>query len=150
MFPKGIVATSLMEHHKFRQLGVSRLNCLECAAIFRNVRLTVRCRLGDYTKTMTTARFLMISAAVMAGAATLSAAQAQQGYPVPPGAYSPAPQPYPPGYPSDYRGPGVPNFEELDDEEAIRQRYRRPAPPVRSCRRTIPVTPTQSRAGRAR
>jgi hypothetical protein len=39
----------------------------------------------------------MISAAVMAGAAMLPAAHAQQGYPVPQGAYSQAPQSYPPG-----------------------------------------------------
>ena len=45
----------------------------------------------------------MISA-VMAGAAMLSAAHAQQGYPVPPGAYV---QPYPPGHDAR-RQPGSP------------------------------------------
>ncbi len=63
-------------------------------------------------------RILTISAAVMAGAATLSAAHAQQGYPVPQGAYSPAPQPYPPGYPGDYRRGGAPDFDQLEDDEA--------------------------------
>jgi lipoprotein-anchoring transpeptidase ErfK/SrfK len=64
-------------------------------------------------------RFLTISAAVMAGAAMFSAAQAQQGYPVPQGAYSPAPQSYPPGYGGDYRrGPGAPDFDRLEDDEA--------------------------------
>jgi lipoprotein-anchoring transpeptidase ErfK/SrfK len=59
-------------------------------------------------------RFLTISAVVMAGAATLSVAHAQQGYPPPPGAYSPAPQPYP----GDYRRPGAPNFDQLEDDGA--------------------------------
>jgi lipoprotein-anchoring transpeptidase ErfK/SrfK len=64
-------------------------------------------------------RFLTVSAAVMAGAAMFSAAQAQQGYPVPQGAYSQAPQPYPPGYGGDYRrGPGAPDFDQLEDDEA--------------------------------
>ena len=56
-----------------------------------------------------------------AGAAGTSLALAQ-GYPVsPPGAvYSTAPQPYPPGgYPADYRrGPGAPDFDALEDDEA--------------------------------
>jgi lipoprotein-anchoring transpeptidase ErfK/SrfK len=67
---------------------------------------------------MTITRFLTVSAAVMAGAASLSLAHAQQVYPAPPGAYSPAPQPYPPGYPGDYRrGPGAPNFDQLEDDD---------------------------------
>jgi lipoprotein-anchoring transpeptidase ErfK/SrfK len=61
---------------------------------------------------MMTSRFLMISA-VMAGAAMLSAAHAQQGYPVPQGAYA---QPYPPGYDAR-RQPGSPDFDQLEDEE---------------------------------
>ncbi len=66
---------------------------------------------------------LTICAALMAGAAGTSLALAQ-GYPVsPPGAvYAPAPQPYPPGgYPADYRrgpGPGAPDFDSLEDDEA--------------------------------
>jgi lipoprotein-anchoring transpeptidase ErfK/SrfK len=66
---------------------------------------------------------LTICAALMAGAAGTSLALAQ-GYPVsPPGpAYTTAPQPYPPGgYPADYRrgpGPGAPDFDSLEDDEA--------------------------------
>ena len=68
-----------------------------------------------------TKRILTICAALMAGAAGTSLALAQ-GYPVsPPGAvYSAAPQAYPPaGYPADYRrGPAVPDFDSLEDDEA--------------------------------
>ncbi|WP_291686932.1 L,D-transpeptidase [Bradyrhizobium sp.] len=66
---------------------------------------------------------LTICAVLMAGAAGTSLALAQ-GYPVsPPGAvYTTAPQPYPPGgYPADYRrgpGPGAPDFDSLEDDEA--------------------------------
>jgi lipoprotein-anchoring transpeptidase ErfK/SrfK len=63
---------------------------------------------------------LTICAALAAGAAGTSLALAQ-GYPVPPGSvYSTAPPPYPPGgYPADYRrGPGVPDFDPLEDDEA--------------------------------
>jgi lipoprotein-anchoring transpeptidase ErfK/SrfK len=63
-------------------------------------------------------RFLTISAAVMAGVALLPAAHAQQGYP-PPGSYAPAQQAYPPSYGGDYRrGPGAPDFDQLEDDEA--------------------------------
>jgi lipoprotein-anchoring transpeptidase ErfK/SrfK len=61
-------------------------------------------------------RILTICAAVTAGAAMTSLAQAQQSYPVPPGqVYSP----YPPGgAPADYRrGSNAPNFDSLDDED---------------------------------
>jgi lipoprotein-anchoring transpeptidase ErfK/SrfK len=65
-------------------------------------------------------RILTICAAVTAGAACASLAQAQSGYPaqsypVPPGAsYSP----YPPGAPADYRrAPGAPDFDSLQDED---------------------------------
>jgi lipoprotein-anchoring transpeptidase ErfK/SrfK len=61
-----------------------------------------------------------VSAASVAGVAGTSLALAQT-YPVtPPGAvYAPAPQPYPPGgYPADYRrGPGAPDFDQLEDDE---------------------------------
>jgi lipoprotein-anchoring transpeptidase ErfK/SrfK len=78
----------------------------------------VRCRIGDYKNSMMITRFLTISAAVMAGAALMPAAQAQQGYPAP-GAYGSAPQSYPPGYGGDYRrGPGAPDFDQLEDDEA--------------------------------
>jgi lipoprotein-anchoring transpeptidase ErfK/SrfK len=65
-----------------------------------------------------------LSAFLAAGAAATSLALAQgypQGYPAPPGAvYSPAPQPKPlGGYPADYRrGPGAPDFDALEDDEA--------------------------------
>src|ERR1700687_71011 len=81
--------------------------------------LTVRCRLGDYTRAMMIKRILTICAAVAASAAGTSLASAQ-GY-LPPGAvYSPAPAPYPPGgHPADYRrAPGAPDFDALDDDEA--------------------------------
>jgi len=70
---------------------------------------------------MTITRFLTISA-VMAGAASLSLAHvqqvhAQQVYPAPPGTYAP-PQAYPQPYPGDYRRPGAPDFDQLDDDEA--------------------------------
>src|ERR1700722_8533042 len=64
-------------------------------------------------------RILAICAAVAAGAAGAALAQAQQGYPVPPGPiYSAAPPPYPPGgYPPEYRrGPGAPAFARLEDD----------------------------------
>jgi len=71
---------------------------------------------------MTINRFMTISA-VMAGAASLSfvnvqQVHAQQVYPAPPGAYSQAPQAYPPPYPGDYRRQGAPNFDQLEDDEA--------------------------------
>src|SRR5260370_1255185 len=143
---------------------ISRI-CLECAAIFLHLPLTVRCRLGDYTRAMMNKRILTICAAVAAGAAGTSLALAQ-GYPVPPGAvYSTAPPPYPPGgYPTDYRrAPGVPDFDPLEDDEAPNAqsstalpppgpvlspddpRYGRPAgaPPVYSDR-SVPTGPILS------
>jgi lipoprotein-anchoring transpeptidase ErfK/SrfK len=77
--------------------------------------------LGDYTKAMMINRILTICAAVAAGVAGTSLAQAQQSYPVPPGAvYSPTPGGYPPGgYAVDERrGPGMPDFDALEDDEA--------------------------------
>jgi lipoprotein-anchoring transpeptidase ErfK/SrfK len=114
---------------------------------------------------------LTICAAVAAGAAGTSLASAQ-GYPVsPPGAaYSTAPQPYPPGgYPADYRrGPGAPDFDALEDDEAPNAqsstalpppgpvmspddpRYGRPygAPPVYSERGGPILSPDDPRYGR--
>ena len=74
---------------------------------------------GDYTKPMMIHRILTIFAAVAAAAAGSSVAQAQQGYPVPPG-YSAIPGSYPPGgyVIDDRRGPGVPDFDALEDDEA--------------------------------
>src|SRR5258708_23979182 len=71
-------------------------------------------------------RILTICAAssvslAVAGLAGTSLAQAQQSYPVPPGAvYSPAPGAYPPGgYAVDERrGPGMPDFDALEDDDA--------------------------------
>src|ERR1700712_1766461 len=77
--------------------------------------------LGDYTTAMMINRILTICAAVAAGAAGTSLAQAQQAYPTPPGAvYSAAPGPYVPGgYAVDERrGPGAPDFDALEDDES--------------------------------
>src|SRR3954449_3482020 len=75
--------------------------------------------LGVYTKAMMINRILTIFAAVAAGAAGTSLAQAQQAYPTPPGAvYSAAPGPYVPGgYAVDERR-GAPDFDALEDDEA--------------------------------
>ena len=65
-------------------------------------------------------RILTICAAVAASAAVASFAHAQ-GYPVPPGSvYSAAPGAYPPGgyVVDERRGPGAPDFDALDDDEA--------------------------------
>jgi lipoprotein-anchoring transpeptidase ErfK/SrfK len=65
-------------------------------------------------------RILTICAAVAAGAAATSLVSAQN-YPAPPGpAYSAEPPPYPPGgYPADYRrGPGAPDFDQVEDDES--------------------------------
>src|SRR6266849_6573094 len=77
--------------------------------------------LGGYTRAMMIKRILTICAAVAAGAAGTSFAQAQQGYPVPPGSvYSTAPGPYPPGgyVVDERRGPGMPDFDALEDDDA--------------------------------
>ena len=58
-----------------------------------------------------------VSAVLMAEAAGTSLASAQ-GYPPPGAVYSPTPQPYPRGYPSDYRASPRPmDFDVLDDDE---------------------------------
>src|SRR5580704_5162890 len=122
-------------------------------------------------KSMTSKRILTICAALTAasaaGAAGTSLAQAQQGYPVPPGAiYQAAPPPYVPGgYPADYRrAPGASNFDALEDDDAPNPqsstalpppgpvlspddpRYGRPygAPPVYSNRSGAPTGPILS------
>jgi lipoprotein-anchoring transpeptidase ErfK/SrfK len=77
--------------------------------------------LGVYTKAMMNNRILTICAAIAAGMAGTSLAQAQQGYPAPPGqVYSTTPGPYVQGgYATDERrGPGEPDFDALDDDEA--------------------------------
>jgi lipoprotein-anchoring transpeptidase ErfK/SrfK len=66
-------------------------------------------------------RILTICAAVAAASAGTSLAHAQQGYPQSPGAvYSASPGPYVPGgYAVDERrGPGAPDFDALEDDEA--------------------------------
>src|ERR1044072_6798097 len=77
--------------------------------------------LGDYTRAMMINRLLTICAAVAAASAGTSLVHAQQGYPTPPGAvYSAAPGQYVPGgYAQDERrGPGQPDFDALDDDDA--------------------------------
>ena len=75
--------------------------------------------LGVYTRAMMIKKILTIGAAVAAAAAGISLAQAQQGYPVPPGSvYSAAPG-YPPGgyMVDERRRPGAPDFDELEDDD---------------------------------
>jgi lipoprotein-anchoring transpeptidase ErfK/SrfK len=120
---------------KSRNLAQISPICLECAAIFGHLALTIRCRLGDYTRAMMIKRMLTICAAVAAGAAGTSLALAQGYPPVPPGSvYSSAPPPYSPyppaGYPADYRrGPGVPDFDSLEDDEGPSPRNSAGLPP---------------------
>jgi lipoprotein-anchoring transpeptidase ErfK/SrfK len=113
---------------------------------------------------MMTKRILTICAAVAAGTAAGTSLALAQAYPPPPGAvYSTAPQPYVQGgYPADHRrGPGVPDFDALDDDEAMNSpalpppgpilspddpRYGRPdgPPPVYSDRNGAPTGPVLS------
>src|SRR3954462_176304 len=76
--------------------------------------------LGVYTKAMMNNRILTICAAIAAGMAGGLLAPAQQGYPAPGQVYSTAPGPYVPGgYATDERrGPGEPDFDALDDDDA--------------------------------
>jgi lipoprotein-anchoring transpeptidase ErfK/SrfK len=102
--------------------------------------------LGVYTKAMMINRILTICAAVAAGAAGTSLAQAQQSYPTPPGAvYSAAPGPYVPGgYAVDERrGPGAPDFDALEDDEAPNAQSSTALPPPGPV-----LSPTDPRYGR--
>ncbi|WP_334393178.1 L,D-transpeptidase family protein [Bradyrhizobium sp. AZCC 2262] len=65
-------------------------------------------------------RILTICAAIAAGMAGTSLAHAQQGYPAPGQVYSTAPGPYVPGgyATGERRGPGEPDFDALDDDDA--------------------------------
>jgi lipoprotein-anchoring transpeptidase ErfK/SrfK len=84
---------------------------------------------------MMTKRILTICAAVAVGTAAGTSLALAQAYPPPPGAvYSTEPQPYVPGgYPADYRrGPGTPNFDSLDDDEAMSSPALPPPGPVLS------------------
>ena len=77
--------------------------------------------LGVYTTAMMINRLLTIFVAAAACAAGASLAQAQQGYPVPPvSVYSASPGPYVPGgyVVDERRGPGAPDFDALEDDEA--------------------------------
>jgi lipoprotein-anchoring transpeptidase ErfK/SrfK len=72
-------------------------------------------------------------AAVASAAGVVTSAPAQQAYPAPPGAYSPAPQPYPPaGYPADARRIGAPDFDQLEDDDAPNMAALPPPGPVMS------------------
>jgi lipoprotein-anchoring transpeptidase ErfK/SrfK len=75
--------------------------------------------LGVYTKAMMNNRILTICAAIAAGMAGTSLAQAQQGYPAQGQVYSTSPGPYVPGgYATDERRrPGEPDFDALDDDD---------------------------------
>jgi lipoprotein-anchoring transpeptidase ErfK/SrfK len=84
---------------------------------------------------MMTKRILTICAAVAAGMAAGTSLVLAQAYPPPPGGvYSTAPQPYVQGgYPADYRrGPGTPDFDAVDDDEAINSPALPPPGPVLS------------------
>jgi lipoprotein-anchoring transpeptidase ErfK/SrfK len=86
-------------------------------------------------------RILTICAAVAAGAAAMSLAQAQQAYPVPPGAtYSPAPQPYPVG--------SAPNFDSVDDDDAQDGAALPPPGPGQDYGRRPVMSPDDPRYGR--
>src|ERR1700675_3696317 len=98
---------------------------------------------------MMTKRILTICAAVPAGTAAGTSLALAQAYPPPPGAvYSTAPQPYVQGgYPAAYRrGPGVPDFDPLAEDEAMNSPALAPSlptvpcPPGRSWRRVTRVT----------
>ena len=74
-------------------------------------------------------RTLTICAALAAGTAGVSLVQAQQTYPAPPGAvYSAAP----PDYRDSRRGPGAPDFDALEDDEAPNATALPPPGPVMS------------------
>jgi lipoprotein-anchoring transpeptidase ErfK/SrfK len=85
-------------------------------------------------------RILTICAAVAAGAAVIPFAQAQQAYPVPPGTYSPVPQPYPAG--------SAPNFDSLDDDDAPGAAPLPPPGPGQGYGRAPVMSPDDPRYGR--
>ncbi len=108
---------------KCRNLARIGRICLECAAIFSHLPLTIRCRLGDYTRAMMIKRILTICAAAGCLAAAAGARsrwrsrairrpRARSIRPRRPGCLSAG------GYPADYRrGPRPPDFDALDDDE---------------------------------
>ena len=84
-----------------------------------------------YTRIMMNKQILTMCAAVSAilaaGAAGISPASAQQGYPVPSGpVYSPRP---PIGYPTDYRAPRPMEFDVMDEDEGPNGLGPAPLPP---------------------
>jgi lipoprotein-anchoring transpeptidase ErfK/SrfK len=99
-------------------------------------------------------RILTICAAAAAATAGISLVQAQQAYPAPPGSvYSAAP----PAYPDYRRGPGAPDFDAVEDDEAPAAlpppgpvlspddpRYGRPAGPPVYSDRGAPMGPVLS------
>jgi lipoprotein-anchoring transpeptidase ErfK/SrfK len=97
-------------------------------------------------------RFLTFCAAVTVGAAAASFAQAQQVYAPPPGTVYPVPAPYPQppaGYPGDYRrnGPGVPDFDALEDDDGGNMvALPPPGPPVPNGPILSPDDPRYARA----
>src|SRR4051794_10689873 len=101
--------------------------------------------LGVYTKAMMNNRILTICAAIAAGMAGASLAHAQQGYPAPGQVYSTAPGPYVPGgYATDERrGPGEPDFDALDDDDAPNGQNATALPPPGPV-----VSPSDPRYGR--
>ncbi len=128
--PMRLRCNALPRHHKMPESGRITRICLECAAIFGHLPLTVRWRLGVYTRAMMIKRILTICAAVAAGAAASSLALAQ-GYPVPPASvYSTAPLPYPSGgYPDYRRAPTELDADLLEDDEALPNAQRSTALP---------------------
>jgi lipoprotein-anchoring transpeptidase ErfK/SrfK len=154
----GFHATVQRGDHKTPKLAQNGPICLECAAIFRHLRVNDPVSASEYTRAMMNTRILTICAALAlastAGVSTL--AQAQQAYPVPPGpVYSPGPQPYP--YDAR-RAPPSQDFDAVEDDDANvaalpppgpvmspdDPRYGRPmgAPPVYSDR--APMGPVMS------
>ena len=111
----------LTEHHKLpKSARIGRI-CLECAAIFRHLPLTVRCRLGDYTRTMMIKHILTICAAATAGAAGTSLAHGATGLSgaTRVGLFVGAPALSARRLSGRLcRGPGVPDFDALEDDEA--------------------------------
>jgi lipoprotein-anchoring transpeptidase ErfK/SrfK len=102
-------------------MGRFRRNCLECAAILRDVAINDPVFCWAYTRTMMIKPILTVFAAVVVGAAGTSLASAQ-GYPPAPGTiYSASPS----AYPGEDNRPasidGLPDFDPADDDQAPRR-----------------------------
>lgn len=103
--------------------------------------------LGVYTKAMMNNRILTICAAIAAGMAGTSLAHAQQGYPGPNQVYVDQPYSTTPGRNvqggyavQERRGPGEPDFDALDDDDAQSSAALPPPGPV--------LSPSDPRYGR--